>query len=387
MDKKVGSRTLTIGFAMFSMFFGAGNVVFPLALGQWAEGKTGIAILGLLVTAILVPFTGLLSMATFRGNYHPFLQRIGRVPGMILGVLILSLIGPFGAMPRCIALSYSTLAIYVPTFSQVLFSALSCIVIFICSIKKKFIVDLVGRILTPILIVALLVIIVKGIVDSPGIPESSLTVSKAFFTGLREGYQTMDLLGALFFSGVIVEFVRSHLPEKEKDAFAPMMRLMVKSSLIGALLLGGAYVGFCYVSAAQVESLQGVTQDKVLGRIAQIVLGDYAGVVVCIGVMLTCLTTAIALAAVFSEFIHYDVLKDRVGYSISLLLTLVVTFLISTLEFRGIVKMLAPIIQIAYPGLLVLCVVNVLHKLYDFKPVKVPVYATFAISAIYTLMS
>ena len=91
---------LSTGFAMFSMFFGAGNVVFPLDLGRTAGHMNFYAIAGLLITAVGVPFTGLLTMFLFEGNYTKFFERIGKVPGFVLAAFIMALIGPFYAMPR-----------------------------------------------------------------------------------------------------------------------------------------------------------------------------------------------------------------------------------------------------------------------------------------------
>src|ERR1700730_16757905 len=108
MSQTNKSNTLATGLAMFSMFFGAGNIVFPLALGQIAQDKNFYAILGMLITAVGVPFLGLIAMTLFDGDYKRFFGRIGKVPGFIVAACIMGLIGPFGAIPRCIALSYST---------------------------------------------------------------------------------------------------------------------------------------------------------------------------------------------------------------------------------------------------------------------------------------
>src|SRR5665647_1655937 len=97
------SPIIATGLAMFSMFFGAGNVVFPLALGQIAQDKNFFAILGMLVTAVGVPFAGLIAMTLFNGDYRKFFARMGAVPGFIVVAIIMGLIGPFGAIPRCIA--------------------------------------------------------------------------------------------------------------------------------------------------------------------------------------------------------------------------------------------------------------------------------------------
>src|SRR3984893_3016927 len=105
MQNQGKSNTIATGLVMFTMFFGAGNVVFPLALGQYAQDKNFYAILGLLITAVGVPFLGLIAMTLFNGDYKSFFDRIGKIPGFIVAAVILGLIGPFGAIPRCVALS------------------------------------------------------------------------------------------------------------------------------------------------------------------------------------------------------------------------------------------------------------------------------------------
>jgi branched-chain amino acid:cation transporter, LIVCS family len=94
------------------------------------------------------------------------------------------------------------------------------------------------------------------------------------------------------------------------------------------------------------------------------------------------LTTAIALAAVFADFIKKDLSQNKLGYVPSLIITLLITYFISTLEFNGIVKLLAPILQICYPALILLTVLNIAYKLFHFKPVKVPVLVVFIASLI-----
>ena len=131
------SKVLSTGLAMFSMFFGAGNVVFPLVVGQAAGDQTVFAMLGLLITAVGVPFLGLLAILLFQGNYQKFFARAGKVPGFVLAAAIMLLIGPFGGLPRCIALSYSTINVSWPVISFGAFSFLSCAVIFLCTCRKN----------------------------------------------------------------------------------------------------------------------------------------------------------------------------------------------------------------------------------------------------------
>ena len=379
------SNTITTGLAMFSMFFGAGNVVFPLALGVYAQDKNLFAILGLLISAVGIPFMGLIAMTLFNGDYKNFFERIGKIPGFVVAAAIMGLIGPFGAIPRCITLSYSTIKLYLPDLFITLpiFSVVACLIIFAFTLKRNNIIDILGYVLTPILLGSLAIIIVKGLFFSPQAPHLDYSHSKVFLLGLFEGYQTMDLLGAFFFSSVVLTCLENKgAPEKEHKNYKHLIFLTLKASCIGAFLLSLTYVGFSYLASFNSESLANVAKDELAGKIALLVLGPHAGLIAGIAVALACLTTAIALASVFAEFIHKDITFERINYGASLAITLIISFFVSTLNFTGIAQILAPILQICYPALIVLTAVNIGYKLYHFMPVKVPVFITFILSVL-----
>lgn len=372
--------TITTGLAMFSMFFGAGNVVFPLALGQYAQDHNTYAILGLLITAVAMPFAGLIAMTLFDGDYREFFGRIGKVPGFILALFIMGLIGPFGALPRCIALSYSTIKLYIPDLPFQAFSIGSCVVIFFLTVRRARIIDILGNILTPVLLISLIIIIIKGIINSPEITHVDHSKWDIFLKGMNEGYQTMDLLGAFFFSSVVLACLKKDLPESNEQNYRALMVMSLKASAIGAFLLSSIYIGFSFVAAFQSQSLIDIPKDQLAGILSINILGPYAGIIASAAVALACLTTAIALASVFAEFLHEDITDFKLPYSWSLLITLIIAYFVSTLNFTGIVKFLQPILQICYPALIVLSLLNILYKLYGVTIVKTPVFLVFIAS-------
>ncbi len=381
MEAQSRSSVWATGFAMFSMFFGAGNVVFPLAVGQIAQNQTPIAILGLMISAIGVPFLGLISMTLFNGNYHLFFKRIGKVPGYLVSLFILCLIGPFGAMPRLLTLSHSTFDLAIPGVPLWLFSVIACVVVYLMTFKKNRILDVLGYVLTPLLLVTLVIIIVKGIYGAEPAPLSNMTSGTAFLFGLQTGYETMDLLGAFYFSTVILACLESsEISHGHTKNFRNVIFMTLKSSIIGASLLALVYFGFCFVASFNSASLEGLSRDQFLGAIAIHTLGAYAGIVAIGAVSLACLTTAIALAAVFSEFLHQDIFREKISFSNSLVVTLALTFAVSTLGFTGIAAFLAPILVVCYPALIVLSILNIGHKMFHFNSVKAPVAVTFIIS-------
>lgn len=362
------SLILATGLAMFSMFFGAGNVTFPLKVGEFAKNQNIWAICGLLITAVGVPFMGLISISLYDGNYKKFFGRLGQIPGFLIALVIMALIGPFGAIPRCIALSYSTTARFFPNVPINEFCLIACLVIFLLALRKNRIVDILGYFLTPILLGSLIVIIFKGFLYSTPATPAPITPSESFLTGLKEGYQTMDLLGAFFFSSIVIGCLKQNPEVRDDPDPKKLLSLMIQSSFIGAALLSLIYVGFSFVASFNAAYLEQAASDQLIVEIALKVLGPYAGPIACVAVALACLTTAIALSCIFAEFVHYDLTLGKVGYVLALIITLFISYFISVLNFSEIVKYLTPILQVLYPALIVLSIVNLKHKF--MKPVR-----------------
>ena len=376
------SGTISTGLAVFSMFFGAGNIVFPLAIGQYAQSNNIYAILGLLVTAVLVPFLGLTTMTLFRGNYMEFFGRMGKIPGFLMALLLLALIGPLGAIPRCVTLSYSTFLLMFPGLSLFFYSLFACLLVFLLAYSQQKLLDILGYILTPVLVGSLFFIILKGLFGAP-IPEVNIyEPMHVFVTGFLEGYKTMDLLGALFFSSVVLICLEEEVQAHDTENKRKMMRMTLKAGCIGTGLLALVYIGFSILAAAYAHELSETSKDLLLGKIAFHVLGPYGGIVACVAVVLACLTTAIALAAVFAQFLHNTIFYGKVHYHLCLAATMIVTFLISMLGFSGIDDWLSPVLGIVYPSLIMLTIVNLAHQLWGFRYVKLPVYATLAVSIV-----
>jgi LIVCS family branched-chain amino acid:cation transporter len=374
------SESMAIGLAMFSMFFGAGNIIFPLAVGQYAGDKNFFAMAGLIITAVVMPIAGVIAMILFDGNYRRFFGRLGEYPGFMLALIIISLLGPLGSTPRCIALSYTTLKSSFEWISPVAFSAISCMIIYLFSVRKNHILTLLGWVLTPMLLCSLITIILIGLFTAPDIQSVDLTNMNTFLHGLKEGYNTMDLLAAFFFSSTILNILRTRLKE---DGSRPRnyMKVAMQASVIGGVLLVTIYVGFSYLAAFHGGNLNVDGKDELLAAITMNLAGVHAGLLVCVTIGLACLTTAIALISAFTDYMQKEVFNERVSYQAVLVGALLLTFFISTFEFTGISAFLGPVLQICYPGLIVLTILNIAFCLFNFKPIKLPVFIAFAVSA------
>lgn len=383
MKHIIKSKSLAIGLAMFSMFFGAGNIVFPLAVGQFAGDKTFFASLGLILTAAIVPIIGVIAMILFDGSHRNFFGRLGKYPGFLLSLSIISLLGPLGSTPRCIALAYTTLKTAFLEVGPILFSAVACGIIFLCTMKKKHVLTILGWILTPILLASLITIIAIGLFTTPDIRYVDQTKMDIFLHGLCEGYNTMDLLAAFFFSSTILSTLKSSDRQAQEHNH---IKTALRASVISAFLLALIYIGFSTLASFHGTHIQVHGKDELLSAITLRIAGPIGGVLVCIAIALACLTTAIALISSFVDFIHKEVFQEKIGYQIALMGALSLTFCVSIFEFTQISAILGPILQICYPGLIVLTFLNISYRLREFQPIKIPVFSVFALSAAYYLL-
>lgn len=376
------TRIVSIGLAMFSMFFGAGNVVFPLAIGRYAANMNFYAIIGLLLTAVGVPFLGLVALILFDGDYHTFFGRMGKKAGFFLTLLIMTLIGPMAAMPRCIDLSYATLKLYLPTISLYQFSFCAAFLIFLLTVKKSKILDILGYLLSPLLVLSLLILIIKGLWDHPVPLVTNKTASTLFLHGLHEGYNTLDLFASFFFSTVILVNLRRSIGVTSASDTKMLARIVFKASILGGFLLSLVYIGFSYIGSFYGHLVAGVSDDELLGLLASYVLGTHGGLIGNAAASLACLTTAITLAAVFADFMQQEVCMNKVSYETVLVVTVFVSFGMANLGFARLMGLMSPIWYTFYPALITLSICNILYKLYGFKPIKLPVALVLALSCI-----
>lgn len=364
---------------MFSMFFGSGNLVFPLEIGVESASLAPMSILGLLITGVLVPFLGLFGVILYAGNRHNFFACIGKVPGFIVTFGMLALLGPFGVVPRCIIVAYGGVQLFMPELPMWIFSIIFCLANLLLIWKHDRVIPIIGRILTPVLLGGVLLLIFAGTLLGPEIPQSSLKES-AFLLGLNKGYLTMDLMAGFFFCATTVGYLRAHL--RSDDGPSVLTRISLKSSLLGGTLLALVYVGFVYLGAFYSEQLQGVNAEQLLAAIAGHTMGPLAIPVASITIAMACLTTAAVLAMLFAEFLNEDMAQGKIGSHLSVILTLVVSYFVSLVGFDSLRAILGTALQVVYPALIVLTIGNITHKLWGWNFAKLGFYSTLVISFI-----
>lgn len=368
--KKESLLVLNVGFALFAMFFGSGNLVFPIAVGQESEGHFFIASLGILCTCVIFPLLGMLGMTLYKGNIQDFFGCFGKKGIFLFSFLCLSLMGPFGVLARCLVVIHGAVSIIFPAAPLPVTSLLMCFIIFLLSINKNQIMTILGSILTPLLLVSIAGIVFFSLNSAHLTEQASLTSVNAFKNGFFKGYQTMDLIASFFFSGFVIKHLyQANSPQKEDKN---ILKLFVKASLVGAVLLYSVYFLLVLLGWLYAPILSSVPPQEMFGRIALESLGEFAGPCVCAAVIFTCITTAIALTSLFGEFLKHEVMQDKIGSHAALLITLSIAYLVSNLEFSGIANFLGPILEAIYPALIILTVINIACKLFGMRSTHWP---------------
>ncbi|SCA58368.1 Uncharacterized protein AB751O23_AA_00370 [Chlamydiales bacterium SCGC AB-751-O23] len=366
---------LSIGFAMFSMFFGSGNLVFPVMVGQLSEGHYAFAALGIFLTGVLVPFLGAITMLLFQGKSDNFFGVLGKKAGFLIPLFTLSLLGPFGVLARCTTVAHASFSRLFPQVDLYSFSAVFCIIILLSIIRKSRVVTLVGSILTPILLISLMFIAYFGLKDAH-FPQIEIEGRfQAFSHGIFQGYQTMDLLAAFFFSSFVLQHIRQRNFSEEnlEENQSQLFKAALTASMVGMGILTFVYYLLVLLGASYAPLLKSVPPERMLGVIAEQALGPYGVWIVCLAVVVACFTTAAVLTSLFADFIKTRLCLDKISNFQSIFITLSLTFLTSTLEFHGIAAFLTPILETIYPALIILTLLNLLNKLRGMKVLKWPI--------------
>jgi LIVCS family branched-chain amino acid:cation transporter len=384
-QSKQSSRVLATGFALFAMFFGAGNLVFPLFLGANAGGHIAWVAVLFIVVGVGTPLLGLIATSLYKGSYWDFFGRLGKTPAFLIITFLMLVIGPFSAAPRTEVITYQSLLPFLPHFlsNSWVFSALFCGITFICAMRETKIVDVIGYWITPVKLFCFVLLIVLGILLVGHMMPAAAEHSKHIVAkSVSMGYGTMDMLGAFFFATIAVRAIAARVPEgmSEQQRSHMVINRLLKSCVVAAVLLGLIYFGFMLAAYYHSASLTGLLPDKMLHAVSAAILGSYGSAFVSFCVTFACLATSIALADVTSTYLYEHVVRNRIPRVYCMIFVLVAMFLMTQLGFSGIMNFAYPILQVIYPALIVLCIVNILHKTTGFKWVKTPVVLTAVVS-------
>ncbi len=354
---------IVVGFALFAMFFGAGNVIFPPYLGveagpEWFSGFAAyfIADIGLALFAVFA----LLRV----GSSDAVTARLGKVPAALLMSALILCIGPMVAIPRTAATTYEMAIVpNISGISSVVFSIVFfAIILFLC-IRQSAVVDIVGSILTPLLLIGLAVIIVKGVATPLGEIAPTPNADNVTLGAIKAGYQTLDALAALPFGIIILQSVTN----KGYASSGKKYKIVAGSAVLAGVLLLGVYMGLCYLGAT-VSSQYGleIGRAELVMAIVEALMGKAGMIIFGVVVGLACVTTAIGLASSAAAYFT-ELCKGKVSYKAFVIIICVFSAVVSNLGLDRIVAIAAPVLDIVYPPALVVIIISlVMPKVHDY---------------------
>lgn len=372
-------QLLSTGLAIFSMFFGAGNLIYPVIVGLHSGQYTGIGLCGFIITAMLLPLIGLVAMVLYDGDYETFFGQLGKNIGDWCIATCMLIMGPLIAIPRVVTLSHTMIAPFLPwqplktisPISSFVFSIFFLGITYIATYRKNNIVAILGNIVSPLLFGSLAIIIIKGLM-SPGefVTIPHIHPFYVFVTNVLRGYQTLDLLSALFFASIIIKILKQTTVTSTKK----LAYLCLKAGLLGVFLLMMIYVGVGYLSAYHSTGLVSTNPGELFGLIALRVLGTQGAAITAIAVIMACLSTSIALCAVVGEYIQKKWFQDKINFATALAIVIVASLPLSIYGLSFVLELTGGIIiYVGYPALIALTFVNILHKIIPIKAIKLPI--------------
>jgi len=349
----------TYGFAIFAMFFGSGNLVFPLSVGFASSNNWLYGFLGFSLTAIILPFLGLFVIKLHKGNYYNFFGEAGRFAKIVLPLFTLSLLGSFGVVPRCITVAHGGISYVFPEVNLWGFALLFCIISFFLCLKDKIMVKILGKWMSPLLLAALLILISFGVLQSSELATIT-DRSETFVNGFLSGYQLMDLFAAFFFSAFIFKQLQQLMPKGTSDK--TLILFAVKASIIGSFLLTIIYLGLVFLGAHYSFLLNNISPEYMLPAIANYIMGEAGVLFLTIPILLSCLTTAVALNNIYARYLCTLFKLGDNKFTWMLAATTGISFAISLLDFRAIAAFLAPALEMSYPGLIALTIMGICFR-------------------------
>lgn len=346
------------GFALFAMLFGAGNLIFPPMVGYVVGDQWISAAAGFFITGIGFPLLAILSSALAGKELDDFADKVSPLFSKIFNVVLILAIGPFLAIPRTGATAFELMLLsHVDGNNgmyKYVFLACYFIIVFLFSIKANAVIERIGKILTPVLLIILAVIVVKGVFFPIGEPLAK-DISNTFRYGFYNGYQTMDTLAAIIFSSIILKAIRNgrNLTVKQEMSF------LSNSSMIAVCGLSLVYGGLLYIGATSYGVLHSTGTTQLLTDIVNKLLGKEGNLALGVCVAGACLTTAIGLTATVGDYFS-SLLKT--SYEKVVTATVVLSFIFAGFGVDAIVKVSAPILTFLYPVAIVLIVLNCFKK-------------------------
>lgn len=381
--KKSYKDVIIIGFALFAMFFGAGNLIFPPYLGNITGDKFIIAILGFIITGVGIPFLGIVACTKSEGSFEKMASRVGKSFSIICATALFLAIGPMLGIPRTAATTYElTVKPLLPWMPSLVAVVIYFLLNLIFILRPSNVIDNIGKFLTPALLIALLTIIIKGILFPIGNVVDTNT-SSVFLNSLKEGYQTMDALGSLVLASIITSSVIAK-GYKGKESIS----ITIKSGSVAILGLAIVYGGLMYLGAETSSLFKGdISKTALLLEISRRSLGELGTIVIGIAIGLACFTTSVGLISAGASFFE-GISKGKLPYKFNAIIISIASVIIGSFGVDKIILISVPILSILYPVAISLIVITLLGDfIKNDMVVKYTVYTSLIFSILNTLPS
>lgn len=370
---------LIIGFMLFSNFFGAGNLIFPPFLGATSGSQWMTSFLGFIVADIGIILLSIYAIAK-AGSYQNIAGRAGKWFGITLEVIMMLCLGPILVIPRTSATTFElSIAPIFGDFNKVIFSIIFFAIVFLLTSKPSKTIDIIGKYLTPVLLVTLCILIVKGIISPIGDIKTNISADNLFMNGITQGYQTMDALGM----GGVVAFVIASFRNKGYNDKNEIASLTIKASLIAGFGLIVVYGGLAFLGATMSNGYNGaMSQTELLTIITKGLLGNLGTILLGVIVACACFTTAASLTSITAKYFS-DLTKNKVKYEHLVIAICIYSTVMSNLGVDKIIAIAVPILTVLYPVAIILVLIGSMPKIFNNDNMfKGAAYITLIISAL-----
>lgn len=371
-DKKLSKiNYIIISSLIFGLFFGAGNLIFPLHLGQLAGHNWLFASLGFLVTSVLLPLLSILAIAlTHSKEVYDIGKPAGSWFALLFMVLIHLTIGPLFGTPRTATVSFTVGIAPFLKASQMstgllIFSAIFFIAVFCISYNQSDILTTVGKVLNPLFLVLLFLVLLVaflfplGKLSTAPVNPAYVTGKSSFVNGFLEGYNTLDALAGLAFGVTIVTAIKQMGKKSDQGvAFATAKSSSLSMLAVALIYLLLILAGVMSLGKFKLSADGGIA----FAQIVQHYGGQFGQAVLAALIVLTCLTTAVGLVAAFAQDFHEHF--PKVSYHVWLFITSLLSFLFANVGLTTIISWSKPASMLLYPIAILLIFLSVCEKFF-----------------------
>lgn len=351
-------QTYLTAFALFSLFFGAGNLILPPFLGYNAGEDWFWVLLGFGVSAVVIPIMAIYGYARIQGTMLDFAKKISPVIALVYCLVVYAISVALPA-PRTASVTYEMAVQPYFELSSLWLSAIYFSLVLVFVLNRTKIISFIGKFLTPLIIILLLCIIGIGLFAEAE-PMRSSIFENGFSAGFLEGYQTFDAIGGVVVGGVIV----ISLALQEKYNYEEKKKMIAKSGILAGIGLFAIYGGLIALGAYYSTTLQIENRTELLQLLSTSTLGKIGTVFLAILVALACFTTAVGIITGTSDFVKGLCKNSQTAYVITAVLGCVLGVAIGQFDVRYIIDIALPALMFIYPITIVLILLNTLPERY-----------------------